>query len=269
MDTEFCVLLIDPGVYSVTNSSGHTFYIVEGDQRAAVIDTGCTHGRRILPLIRQYTQKPLLLIITHAHSDHIYHMDEFDEVYMSHREFQLPESFLQMMMEDKQLNLRETKDIRTGDEIDLGGRTLEVLEVPGHTPGSIVLWDKNGNHLFTGDAIGSGNDVWMQWPSALPLDQYYPSLLQLLSWCVARGGRMKLLGGHSRQCFGSHLLSYNPFSLGWLCDLIDLVDQVLQGKIIGQPSDVDIILEPEPPLCATFGRAILQYMPSRIHTPKA
>jgi len=114
MDTEFCVLLIDQGVYSVTNSSGHTFYIVEGDQRAAVIDTGCTHGRRILPLIRQYTQKPLLLIITHAHSDHIYHMDEFDEVYMSHREFELPESFLQMMMEDKQLNLHRTINIRTG-----------------------------------------------------------------------------------------------------------------------------------------------------------
>ena len=188
--------------------------------------------------------------------------------HLASREFELPESFLQMMMEDKQLNLREAKNIRTGDEINLGGRTLEVLEVPGHTPGSIVLWDKKGNHLFTGDAIGSGNDVWMQWPSALPLDQYYPSLLQLLSWCVARGGRMKLLGGHSRQCFGSHLLSYNPFSLGWLCDLIDLVDQVLQGKIVGQPSDVDIVLETEPPLQAHYGRAMMQYMPSRIRTNK-
>ena len=79
---------------------------------------------------------------------------------------------------------------------------------------------------------------------------------------------MHFWGGHARQCFGSQLLPYNPLSLGWLCDLIDLVDQVLQGKIIGQPSDVDIILEPEPPLCASYGRAILQYMPSRVHTSK-
>ena len=269
MDTEFAVLQIEKGAYSVTNQSGHTFYIVEGNERAAIIDTGCTPGRKILPLIRQYTHKPLLLIITHAHSDHIYHMDEFDEVHMSHREFELPDAFLQLMMEDKQLNLHQTKDIRTGDVIDLGGKTLEVLEVPGHTPGSIVLWEKHTNLLFTGDAIGSGNDVWMQWPSALPLDEYYPSLLHLLRWLMDRGGRMRLLGGHSRQCFGSHLLPYNPLSLGWLCDLIDLVDQVLQGKIIGQPSDVDIILEPEPPLCAIYGRAILQYMPSRVHMKKA
>ena len=269
MDTEFAVLLVEKGIYSVTNQSGHTFYIVEGEERAAIIDTGCTHGRKIVPLIRQYTQKPLLLIITHAHSDHIYHMDEFDEIYMNHREFELPDAFLQMMMEDKQLNLRQAKDIRTGDVIDLGGKTLETLEVPGHTPGSIVLWENQSNCLFTGDAIGSGNDVWMQWPSALPLDQYYPSLLQLLQWIVARGGRTQMLGGHARQCFGSHLLTYNPLSLGWLCDLIDLVDQVLQGKMIGQPSDVDIILEPEPPLCAIYGRAIMQYMHSRVRTAKS
>jgi len=268
MDTEFAILRAGEDVYSVTNSSGHTFYIVEGDERAAIIDTGCTQGRQIMPIIRRCTQKPLILIITHAHSDHIYHMDEFDEVYMSHRELELPESFLQMMMEDKQLDLHRTINIRTGDIIDLGGTALEVLETPGHTPGSIVLWERRGDHLFTGDAIGSGNDVWMQWPSALPLDQYYPTLVKLLHWAVERGGRMKLLGGHARQCFGSHLLSYNPLSLGWLCDLIDLVDQVLQGKIVGIPSDADIILEEEPPMCAGYGRVLMQYMPSRIHTPK-
>ena len=266
MDTEFAVLRAGKGVWSVTNSSGHTFYIVEGEERAAVIDTGCTHGRQIMPIIRKCTQKPLFLVITHAHSDHIYHMDEFEDVYMSHREFELPESFLRMMMEDKQLDLRSARDIRTGDVIGLGGKELHVLEVPGHTPGSIVLWEKETNCLFVGDAIGSGNDVWMQWPSALPLDQYYPSLLNLLHWCVERGGRMQLLGGHARQCFGSHLLPYNPLSLGWLCDLIDLVDQVLRGKIVGQPSDVDIIMELEPPLCACYGRAIMQYMPSRVRS---
>ena len=266
MDNEFAVLLVDKGIYSVTNSSGHTFYIVEGYERSAIIDTGCTRGRKIVPLIRQYTKKELLLFITHAHSDHIYHMDEFDEVYMNHREFELSDSFLQLMMEDKQLNLRQTKDVRTGTVIDLGGKTLEVLEVPGHTPGSIVIWEKEGDHLFVGDAIGSGNDVWMQWPSALPLDQYYPSLLRLLCWIVERKGHIQLLGGHARQCFDSPLLTYNPLSLGWLCDLIDLVDQVLCGKIIGQPSNVDIVLELEPPLCARYGRAILQYMASRVHS---
>ena len=49
--------------------------MVEGDEKAAVIDTGITTGKKIMPLLRELTDKPLLLVVTHVHWDHIYHMD--------------------------------------------------------------------------------------------------------------------------------------------------------------------------------------------------
>ena len=40
-----------------------------------------------------------------------------------------------------------------GTIVDLGGRELEVINVPGHTPGSVALFDKERNQLFSGDYI--------------------------------------------------------------------------------------------------------------------
>ena len=45
---------------------------------------------------------------------------------------------------------------RDGDVIDLGDRALEVLHLPGHSPGSIALWEESTGTLFSGDAIYDG-----------------------------------------------------------------------------------------------------------------
>ena len=261
----FNVLQIAPGIYDVLDAGMSSFYLVEGNEKTAVIDTGITPEASIMPLIRQYTSKPVILALTHAHIDHWYHMDEFETVYMCHDELTMPETFLTEMMGGKKLKPERTLDIRTGSVIDLGGTSLEVCQVPGHTPGSVVFLEKRGNHLFTGDAIGSGYGVWMQTPTAIPLDQYYVSLTHLLAWLVERGGRMAFHGGHRYQMFQSTAIpGFNPPSLGLLCDLIDLVDQVVTGQIVGRTSHVDKVMELKPPLYASYGRAELQYMPDRI-----
>jgi glyoxylase-like metal-dependent hydrolase (beta-lactamase superfamily II) len=43
-----------------------------------------------------------------------------------------------------------------GDIVDLGDRAFEVLHLPGHSPGSIGLWDKSSGTLFSGDAVYDG-----------------------------------------------------------------------------------------------------------------
>ena len=78
-------------------------------------------------------------------------------------------------------------------------------------------------------------------------------------------GRMSFHGGHRYQMFQStHVPSFNPPSLGLLCDLIDLVDQIVHGKIVGRISNVDNIMELEPVLYAAYGRAEIQYKASNI-----
>lgn len=263
---DFRITRIEEGVYSILDAGEASFYAVEGEELAAVIDTGITPGAQIMPVIRTFTQKPLILVLTHAHVDHFHHMDEFDTVYMCHEEFKMPGEVLTEMMAGKTLKLRETLDIRTGSSIDLGGEILEICQVPGHTPGSVVVLAKKKNLLFTGDAIGSGYGVWMQVPGALPLETYFNSLTKLMKWLMDRGGRMKFYGGHNMQQFQStHITGYNPLNMGLLADLVDLVDKVVKGEIVGRDSNADKVFTLEPTRYACFGRAELQYLESRIH----
>ena len=263
----FSVTRIAPDTYHILDAGNSSFYIVEGKDRAAVIDTGISAGKKIRPIVEQLTKKPLILLITHAHGDHFYHMDEFETVYMSHREFDMPEEMLSMMMGDKKLDIEHTIDIKTNDVIDLGGESIEVCEVPGHTPGTVIYLAKERNLLFTGDAIGSGYGVWMQVPGAVSLDVYYESLVGMLKWCVDRGGRMKFYGGHNQQQTQSTLIpGYNPLGIGLLADLIDLVDGLRKGTLVGRMSNEgNRTFHLDPDLYACYGRAEIQYNPDNIH----
>lgn len=258
---EFATRKIGEHAYLINDMGQSSFYLLEGEERTAVIDTGITPNETILPHIRTLTDKPLVLLITHAHVDHFHHMDEFETCYMSHREFEMGPELLRGMMAGKALNLEDTIDIRTDSVIDLGGQTIEVCEVPGHTPGSVVFWNPQQDLLFTGDAIGSGYGVWMQVPGAVPLREYETSLRKLLAWLVSRGGTMKFYGGHHYQQFLSRAVpGFNPLNMGLLADLIDLVHMLRTGEIVGSFSDVQKTFTPDPIYYAKFGRAEIQYL---------
>ena len=49
-----------------------------------------------------------------------------------------------------------TRALEEGDVIDLGDRALEVMHLPGHSPGSMGLWDSESATLFSGDALYDG-----------------------------------------------------------------------------------------------------------------
>ena len=262
---DFRVSKIREGVYSILDAGDSSFYVVEGKERVAVIDTGVTFGGKIMPLIRTLTDKPLVLILTHAHFDHMYHADEFDTVYMCHEELNLSSDILYGSMNGKKIKLNETIPMDTGSVIDLGDHLLEICRVGGHTPGSVVVYDSINELLFTGDAIGSGYGVWMQVPGALTLREYLDNLIFLLKWLVKRGGRMQFWGGHSYQQFQSTLIvGYNPIGMGLLCDLIDLVDGLVKGTIVGRSSNADKVLSFDKVLYASYGRAEIQYCPDKM-----
>ncbi len=263
--SNFSIQAIDEKTYHVLDAGASSFYVLEGSERAAVIDTGISEGKRIMPVVRKLTKKPPMLLVTHAHPDHVYHAGEFDEIYMSHREFEMGAVMFEQMCAGRGDILRASTDIRTGSVIDLGGRTLEVCEVPGHTPGSVVFYDRGYDQLFCGDAIGSGIGVWMQVVSALPLTTYRESLIELGRWLVERGGRMRFYGGHYSQQFQTTLPGgRNPLGMGLLYDMIDLVDGIVEGTIVGRESAAPVPGTYERCLRAEFGRAQIEYRPSRI-----
>lgn len=133
--------------------SGHrmaseSLYLVEGNDKAVLIDAGTT----IMDLDKiaaSITKKPVMLVATHAHPDHTGSaIKYFPELYIN------PADAASRFMAHYEGKVRELKD---GQVIELGGRSLEVVFTPAHTPGSTTFVDKQAGYGFSGDSFGSGN----------------------------------------------------------------------------------------------------------------
>lgn len=139
--------LISPGVYALEQEMVRAFLVV-GSEKALLLDTGAEE-LDILALIRTVTDKPVTLVHTHGDGDHTAADSAFAEIYAHPDEFSVILRF-RPELEATLLPVGE------GDRFDLGGRTLEVIEAPGHTPGSICLLDVENRILFSGDTVSYG-----------------------------------------------------------------------------------------------------------------
>ena len=185
-NSELSASVIEPGVTVIETSDKTTMYLVEGDSAAVLIDTGtrCTALDSIVSLL---TDKPLRVVATHNHYDHVGNIGYFPEVYMHPADAALPTAALKSYG-------GTVRHIEDGDKVELGGRALEVLHMPGHTPGSIVLADFNAGLAFTGDAFGSGQ-LWMQLDPQVPFSTLIESCGRMLELMTDKGIE-KLYVGH-------------------------------------------------------------------------
>ncbi len=87
------------------------------------------------------------------------------------------------------------KPLPEDGKFDLGGRTLEVVETPGHTPGSICLLDSWTKSLFTGDSL-TNSGVLLQLKESQPISTYIESLGKMQE-LIDKGAVSSLYGGHA------------------------------------------------------------------------
>ncbi len=130
--------------------SGESLYLVEGNDKAVLIDAG-TKITDLDKIVASITKKPVMLVATHVHPDHTGSaINYFPEIYLN------PADTLSIpgMMPDYKGKIKFLKD---GEIINLGNRELEVVFTPGHTPGSTTFIDKDADYGFSGDSFGSGN----------------------------------------------------------------------------------------------------------------
>jgi len=153
-------------------------YLVEGSSRAVLIDTGNGIGD-IKAVAEALTTLPVSVVLTHEHYDHVAGAWRFQEITAFDNRASLArlaegrpnESLQQYVTEDylwKPLPegwdpstwtippLHPSELVEDGAIIDLGGRTLEVIYTPGHSPGSMSLLDGANRLLFTGDHFFPG-----------------------------------------------------------------------------------------------------------------
>ncbi len=146
-------------------------YLIEGRDRAVLLDTGMGVGN-IAACVAQLTDKPISVVNSHAHWDHIGDNWRFDDIAIHPAEAdRLPEGVshgdLRPWFDPRQLtrplppgfdlescSIRPstaTQLLNDGDWIELGDRRLHVIHAPGHSPGGIVLFDPNARWLFSTD----------------------------------------------------------------------------------------------------------------------
>lgn len=173
---------LKPYLYLLDEGHMATGYVVVGEEKVCVIDTmnGFTD---ILGFIRKFTDKPVVVVNTHGHPDHIFGNVYFEEALLNPKDLEIAEGFINMpefqeACQKYKLRMPPFKPIVEGDVIDLGGKTLEVYELPGHTPGGIVLLLKEDRILFTGDSVN--HHLWMQLDISLPLSQYVEELDRIM-----------------------------------------------------------------------------------------
>lgn len=169
---------LKPYLYLMDEAHEATGYIVVGKEKVCVIDT--MNGYNDLSkVVKTITDKPIIVVNTHGHPDHIFGNIYFDEAYMNPRDFAMADSFINdpesiEFCKKKNHTFPHFKPIKGGDVIDIGGKTLEVFDLPGHTPGGILLLLKEDRILFTGDSVN--HHLWMQLDGCSKLDEYVKEL---------------------------------------------------------------------------------------------
>ena len=120
-------------------------YLFEGDDMALLVDAG--FGGDLKTVCEKLTDKPIQLLITHADGDHMGAAWQFGPYYMHPSEF----SYYHM----RNSKQPDAIAIWEGEKIDLGNFCFEIVFIPGHTPGSIALLERNQRFILTGDTVGN------------------------------------------------------------------------------------------------------------------
>ncbi len=165
-------------------------WLLEGSEADLLVDAGngLASLRPLVDSFRENREKPLMALATHGHMDHAGGLGEFDEriahpldaddvarphplllrrdvwdevaEQMACAGFPVPEVAIDSQPtpdfdpeEFRPPGGIPTRLVEEGDVIDLGDRSFKVLHLPGHTRGSIGLWDQERRMLFSGDAV--------------------------------------------------------------------------------------------------------------------
>jgi glyoxylase-like metal-dependent hydrolase (beta-lactamase superfamily II) len=180
-------LIWEPHVHSFLRCN---IWHVRGRDADLLVDTGLGVVS-LKDAIADLIDKPLIALATHIHYDHVGCLHEFDQRVMhaieaprmvDYHEFtglkveDFPRGFHEMLAEDgfgellvnaaphdhfsvddyRVTSTEPTRTVEASDEIDLGNRHFEVMHLPGHSPGSMGLWEADSGILFSGDAIYDG-----------------------------------------------------------------------------------------------------------------
>ena len=208
--TDIDIIDLGQGIRRLSEFELVNCYLVEGTERACLIDTGAGLAD-MAAVAKSLTDKPLTVLITHAHEDHLGGGVWFPEVHMSPADLPTAKMFFNPFVKMGFLHMQNNKrkshgvpyraafqrdyrpkllPLNEGDVFDLGGRVIETYATPGHSVGSLTFRDSLSGVLFTGDNVDPM--VTLQFPYATSMEIWLRSAKKTLALAEGR----PMYGGH-------------------------------------------------------------------------
>jgi glyoxylase-like metal-dependent hydrolase (beta-lactamase superfamily II) len=201
-DKWFEVYKIRPGTFAIYEPHQQEeviSYLIMGEKRAVLFDTGMGISN-IKKTVESLTKLPVTVLNSHTHNDHIGDNWHFSNVYAMDTAFtrknakgstadaqaeitadaicgSLPVGFDAKTYGTRPFHI--THWLHDHEKIDLGGRVIEIIATPGHTPDSMSLWDAGNRLLFTGDMYYPG-PIFLYRPET-DLDAYEASIQKMIA----------------------------------------------------------------------------------------
>jgi glyoxylase-like metal-dependent hydrolase (beta-lactamase superfamily II) len=249
-DSWFEVYEVRPGVFALYEphqAEEIISYLILGEKQSLLFDTGMGISD-IRKVISELTRLPIIVLNSHTHNDHVGGNWQFETIYGMDTDFtrrntrgsrgdaqaeiardqicgKLPQNFNPSFYATRPWKI--AKYVGDGTRIDLGGRALEVLSTPGHTPDAVSLLDRANGLLFTGDTYYPA-PIWLFRPET-NLGAYHDSIKRL----AAVAPQLKLV-------LGAHNIPVAPPSI--LPRLVAAFKQVWAGKVAATPASSGKVL---------------------------
>lgn len=247
-DDKVMIDKIEDGSYKISYLDAPNYaaiYVIEGQQRALVIDTGDKKDVDVAALIRKCTDKPYVMALTHTHGDHTGAIDQFAELYVNAKENQR-----QLQNSYK----GQVHFIEDGYQFDLGGRTVQAFEITGHTNGGMIFADEATGNCYVGDCFGTGQ-VWLQIsPSDNPISDYLAQVKKMLT-LMEKHHIVHIYTGHYGQedCI---------YGINYIQDMATQAQNMLDGHY--QSVHHNRSAETSPTQMTQLRRAVIVFNPEKV-----
>ena len=247
---------IQPGLWGFEDFFHSSAYLLEGKDRALLIDTGMAEVD-FKRAAEGCTRLPITLAVTHAHRDHDGNAYQYDEVWMHKDDIEIEKKHAADPRIPAEARIRPEafRALADGDVIDLGGGIeVKAIHVWGHTPGSLVFICEKLGLVFSGDAIGSGEVVLLYGKKDRGslrdvMTRYRGEVEHLLNEIRAIPDPL-FFGGHKYQdascdhdqwerVYSGGVDYYNPLCREVAEDMRDLCTEVIEGRLESEPRTQD------------------------------